>query len=530
MTNHNDLKQRWLVGQIDRRTFLKLSVAAGATAAAATLWLPGMAHAEEPNKGGRLRLGLGGGSTTDSLDPANYTDAFMQHMGFGFRNNLTEVAADGSLAPELAAEWEPSEGGAVWTFKLREGVEFHDGKSLDADDVVASINHHRGEDSKSAAKSILESIQDIKSDGPQLVVVTLAEASADFPFLMSDYHLGIMPAKDGKADVLSGIGTGAYVIQNYDPGVSAFLTRNPSYFKSDRAHFDEVEFIGIADPAARQNAVITGAVDVANRLDLKTVHLLSRAPGVTVIETPGNQHYTFAMITTNAPFDNNDVRLALKYAIDREKLLQAILRGHGVVGNDHPIGPEQPMHADGLEQRQYDPEKAKYHLKQAGMDTLKVNLSAADSAFGGAVDAAVLFQEAAKAAGIDINVVREPNDGYWSNVWMKKPFCAVYWGGRPTADWMFTTAYARGAAWNDTFWDNERFNELLIAGRGELDEAKRTGIYAEMQQICSDDGGTIIPMFANFVDARSEKVATPEAIASNMELDGQRAMERWWFA
>ncbi len=475
-------------------------------------------------------MGLGGGSTTDSLDPATYTDAFMQLLGFGIRNYLTEVAADGTLIPELATEWEPQEDGAVWVFKLREGIEFHNGKTLDAEDVAASINHHRGEDSKSAAKSILDPIKDISADGPGVVVVTLNEPNADFPFLVSDYHIGIIPLQDGQPDANSGIGTGAYVLQSFNPGVSAVLTRNPNYFKDDRGHFDEVEIIGIADPAARQNAVITGSADVVNRLDLKTVHLLGRAPGVHVIETSGNQHYTFPMITTVAPFDNNDVRLALKHGIDREKLVQAILRGHGVVGNDHPIGPNQQFFAEDLEQRSYDPDKAKYHVKQAGLDKLGVDLSAADAAFAGAVDAAVLFQEAAKAAGIEINVVREPNDGYWSNVWMNKPFCACYWGGRPTVDWMFTTAYAEGAAWNDTFWSHERFNELLIAGRGELDQGKRAQIYAQMQQIVRDEGGVVIPMFANFLDARTEAVATPEQIASNLELDGQRAMERWWFA
>ncbi|MEC9472765.1 MAG: peptide ABC transporter substrate-binding protein, partial [Pseudomonadota bacterium] len=124
----------------------------------------------------------------------------------------------------------------------------------------------------------------------------------------------------------------------------------------------------------------------------------------------------------------------------------------------------------------------------------------------------------------------EPNDGYWSDVWMKKPFCAVYWGGRPTEDWMFSVAYASGAPWNDTYWENERFNQLLKTARSELDETKRADMYREMQNLVRTDGGVIIPMFASYVMAHNEKVQHPEKVAANWTLDGFRAVERWWFA
>ena len=112
--------------------------------------------------------------------------------------------------------------------------------------------------------------------------------------------------------------------------------------------------------------------------------------------------------------------------------LKKVFLGHGKVGNDNPIAPGIKYAIDPTPKFTYDPEKAKFHLKKAGLSSLKVDLSAADAAFTGAVDAAVLYQEHAKAAGIDINVVREPNDGYWDNVWLKKPWCASYWNGRPT--------------------------------------------------------------------------------------------------
>src|SRR5690554_7241297 len=222
--------------------------------------------------------------------------------------------------------------------------------------------------------------------------------------------------------------------------------------------------------------------------------------------------------------------MALKYGIDREEMVEKILFGYGVVGNDMPIGKNDPFFNSELEQTTYDPDKAKHYLKQAGLDSLKVDLSAADAAFAGAVDAAVLFQNSAKAAGIDIKVEREPNDGYWSDVWMKKPFSAVYWGGRPVPDMMFSTAFSCDAEWNDGFWCNEDFDALMVKARAELDHDKRREMYFEMQEIISTDGSVLIPIFANYVFAANKKIGMPEKVASNFDMDGERWAERWWLA
>ncbi len=126
-------------------------------------------------------------------------------------------------------------------------------------------------------------------------------------------------------------------------------------------------------------------------------------------------------------------------------------------------------------------------------------------------------------------MVREPNDGYWSKVWIKKEWCAAYWSGRPTEDWMLTSAYAEDASWNDTKWKNPRFNQLLKSARAEGDEKKRHEMYAEMQRLIHDDGGAVIPMFANYMSVTTDKVAQGP-ISSMWVLDGYKASERWWFA
>ena len=507
-----------------RRRFLQTGAAG-----AAALTLP-IRFARAAKRGGVMRMGKAHGQTIDSLDPGTHENGFMVAFTFGYNGYLTEIAQDGSLASQLAERWEASADAATWTFQLRKGATFHDGRDITAEDVVASFNHHRREDSTSAAKPIVAPITDIKADGKHTVIFTLEAGNADFPFVPTDYHLPIMPSKDGKPDWQSGIGAGAYRIRNFDPGVRADLDRYADHWDSGRGHFDAIQMITIVDPAARTNAVITGEVDAIDRVDLKTVHLLKRRKGLTVYSVAGNQHYTFPMRTNIAPFDDNNVRMALKHAINREELVEKILQGFGVAGNDHPIGPGQRFFAKDLEQRAYDPDKAKHYLKQAGLDSLSVDLSVADAAFAGAVDAGVLFAESAKVAGIELNIVREPNDGYWSNVWNKKPFCACYWGGRVVEDQMFSTAYASGAAWNDTAWEHEKFNKLLVEARTELDEAKRREMYTEMQQILRDEGGALIPMFASYVFAASDKLAVPAQMSSDAALDGERWMERWSFA
>jgi peptide/nickel transport system substrate-binding protein len=529
MSSVKNLSRIGAACKVSRRRFLEGSAALGISLAAASR-VSAPARAASPNKGGHAKFGFDSGSTSDSLDPVTFDSVFNQTLGYGtLRNSLTEITNDNKLGPELAESWEASDDAAEWTFKIRRDVEFHNGKALTVDDVVASINYNRGDDTKSPAKSLLENVEEVRADGPDRVIFKLASGNADFPYFLSDYVLCILPSQDGKVDAVSGVGTGPYVLAEFEPGVRAIAERNPNYFKQDRAHFDSVEFLSLKDVTARTNALQTGEVHMMNRCDLKTVHLLERSPEIDVHQVTGLQHYTMPMNTTEAPFDDNNVRLALKYAIDRERLLQTVLRGYGKVGNDQPIAPANEFYAEDLEQRAYDPDKARFHLKQAGLDSLSVRLSAADAAFPGAVDAAVLYRENAAKAGIDIEVVREPNDGYWSNVWMKKPWCMSYWAGRPTASQMFQTAFAADAPWNEAFWRNETFNKLLVEARTTLDPKKRAEMYREMQILVRDDGGVVIPLFASYVGASNTSLAH-DSLGGNYDMDGLKIAERWWFA
>jgi peptide/nickel transport system substrate-binding protein len=515
-----------MMTRISRRGLLRTGAAAGVLAAS------GLPLFAQPKRGGRLRVGLNGANTSDSWDGRTHSDLYMIASAQGaVFDSLTEVAADGSLIGELAIDWEATPDAKTWTFNLRQGVTFHNGKPFGADDVIESLQLHVAEGAKSAAQPIVAAISEMKKTGEHQVQFTLEAGNADFPYLMSDYHLLMYPAGQIEEAIAKGIGTGLYEVTSFEPGVRMTARRVDSHYKGDSAgFFDELEYIAINDSTARMNALMTGQVDAINRIDFKTEALLKANPMIRIQEVTGNQHYTFPMLTKVDPFTDVNIRRALKYGINRQELVDKILLGHGLAGNDTPIGPANQYFHSEMEPLTYDLDKAKFYLKEAGLTELNIDLNVSDAAFNGAVDAAQLYQASAKGAGININVVQEPADGYWSNVWLKKPFCASYFSGRATEDWMFATAYEAGVPWNDTQWDEPRFQELLLLARAELDSNKRREMYHEMQQILRDDGGAIIPMFANYVQALSTKVATGDTVGNLWQMDNARMAERWWMA
>ena len=515
--------------QIGRRDFMRGALATGLGVAAAT-GLADRAVAATPQKGGMLTVGIGHGATTDTLDPGRLEAGFLIPLALGVNGYLTEIDANSAVRPSIAESWEASPDAKVWTFKLRQGVEFHNGKPVTVEDVIASINYHRGEQSESAGAPLVANVTDIRADGSNTVVFELDAGNADFPAALSDYHFPILPSADGEIDWQSGIGCGAYRLDNFDPGVSADLSRFENHWTDAVGHVENWRLLTLLDTNARMTAAVSGDVDIINKVDLKTAALFARKPGINLHSVAGTQHYSFPMLTNTSPFDDNNVRQAIKWGINREELVEKILFGYGSVGNDHPIGSGQRFFNTELEQKVFDPDKSKHFLKQAGLDSLDVRLSASDAAFPGASDAALLIQNSAKECGINVEVSREPNDGYWSDIWKKAPWCASYWAGRPVEDLMFSLAFKSGVSWNESFWSNERFDNLLVEARAELDETKRREMYFEMQDIVANKGGVAIPMFASYVFATSDAVGTPETFASNQDLDGANFMERWWKA
>ncbi len=510
-------------GLMSRRDFLGRAAALGLTAAAANSFLAQAVRAEGPKKGGTIKMGLQGGATTDSLDPALAANQVSLMVNRLWGESLVELSDDGGIVGKVAESFEGSDDATTWTFKIRKGITFSNGKTVTAEDCAASLMRHSGEDTKSGALGIMRTIKSVTAEG-DTVVIGLDSPSADLPYLMADYHLIIQPG-GGVDDPAAGIGTGPYVLKEVDMGVRFVAEKNPNYW-GDLGNAETLELIVINDNTARVAALQSGQVDLIDRVPPRTAGLVGRAPNINVHQTSGPGHYVFIMHCNTAPFDNNDVRLALKYGINRQEMVDKILFGYGSVGNDTPINSSYPFYTE-LEQREFDPDKAKFHMDKAGHDGA-ILLRTSENSFPGAPDASALFQQSMSTAGLELDIKREPNDGYWSEVWNAQPFCTSYWGGRPTQDQMFTTAYLSTADWNDTRFNNEQFDQLLVTARGELDAGKRTQMYADMGKILHDDGGLICPMFNDFLDASSDRIAGWVEGTAGYALMNSYAPHRMW--
>ena len=512
---------------LDRRRFMKAAMATGMTAAAASaLWTRTTRAA--PAQGGHVTIGTDGGASVDTLDPikAIGTDHVTMAALCCF-DSLTELAADGTPMGSLAESWETSADGRTWTFRLRE-AEFHNGKTVTADDVVWSLNRHLSDDNTYAeGKQIVGSLEELKSDGPDTVVMVQKEVNFDLPVHLSAFGLLIGP--EGTADWEQGVGSGPYVLEEFVPGVRFAGSKYANFYRDDQGFFGSVELLNIEDASSRASALLSGSADVISQPDARTAGLLGNTDGVSLLEAPGTQHYTTAMRTDVDPFTDNHIRLAVKYGIKRQEIVDKVFGGFGYVGNDHPIGRNQQFFNTDLPQREYDPDMAAWHLKQAGLDRIALELKASDGAFGGSVDMGVLMAESMAPAGIDVTVDRVPGDGYWSEVWLVAPWCCVYWNGRPTIDWMLTSSYISTSSWNDTYFSNERFDSLLVAARSEPDQALRRDMYFELQEILNVEGGTTVVAFASSLIGASDTLGHGE-VSGNRRMDDGRLARRWWFA
>jgi peptide/nickel transport system substrate-binding protein len=214
--------------------------------------------------------------------------------------------------------------------------------------------------------------------------------------------------------------------------------------------------------------------------------------------------------------------------MNREEILDKILGGFGTIGNDVPINSTYPFYSE-IEQRPFDLAKAAEHYKASGHDGRPIELFVAETVFPGAVDTALLWQASCQQAGIPLTVRKVPDDGYWADIAGVKSFHADNYLGRPVQDQQYTVFFQTGAEWNLTHFNNPEFDALLIQARGELDGAKRKELYAKMARILWEEGGLFVPVFADFINAHTDKIAGWFDNPVD-ELMGGLAPARTWFA
>jgi peptide/nickel transport system substrate-binding protein len=515
-----------LRGSATRREVMGWLMASGMTATVAGTIIGGASNAlaQTPKKGGQLRVAGFSSSTKDTLDPAKGSFSTDYARGFMFYNALARLDESLTAQPELAESWDANANATEWVFRLRKEVTFHDGKKLNSEDVVYSILRHKDPKVASAAKTLADAVQEVKADGPNLVRVKLAGSNPDLPVLLGTYNFLII--KNGTADFSTAVGTGPYSVKEFKPGVRSVALRNPNYWKSDKPHVEEIEFFGIQDDAARLNALLAGDVHLMGQLDPTAIPRLESTPGYALFETKSGQFSELVMMEDRAPSNNADLCAAFKYLFDRPRLVKTLLRGRGVVANDQPIDPTNPFYCADIAQRVQDFDKAKFHLKKAGMENATIPIYASNAAVR-SIEMAVLLQQAAQQVGLKIEIQRQPADAYWSNTWMKRAFHFAVWNPRPTADIILTLAFKSDAEWNESRWKSPEFDDLLLKARSELNDEKRKNMYCRMQQLIRDDAGRAIVCFISFLDGYSSKLKGLRAIPLGNFGGGQFAEDVW---
>ncbi|ABE42025.1 ABC transporter substrate-binding protein [Polaromonas sp. JS666] len=487
-----------------RRDVLAMLMAGGmqATLAGSLAGIAGAAHAQTPRRGGRIRVAGATAAINDTLDPAKQSNQSDYIRGSMFYNGLTVL--DGSLTPRPAlAEEFTTRDATTWVFKLRKGVVFHDGKPLVPADVVFSLMRHKDPATASKAKALADQIDDVKASGPNEVTIKLKAPNADLPVILGTFHFHIV--KDGTTDFNAGIGTGPYKVKEFKPGVRSIAVRNEAYWKPGRPYLDEIEYVGIGDEGARVNALLSGDLDLVGSVNPRSVQRVRDSAGHAIFETQSGGYTDLVMRRDGGPGSNPDFVMAMKYMFDREQMKRSIALGHAVVANDQPIDPTNRFYFAGLPQRAFDLDKAKFHLQKANLGSAPIPVVASPAALY-SVEMALVMQQTAQKLGLNLDVKRMPADGYWSNHWMKSPVGFGNVNPRPSADTLFTQFFKSDAAWNESGWKSEKFDQLLVAARAETDDTKRRKMYADMQVLVHEQGGIGIPLFLASIDGHSKKL------------------------
>ncbi|WP_172544976.1 ABC transporter substrate-binding protein [Mycolicibacterium tokaiense] len=533
MSDKQDFAVPRLVGAaVSRRGFLRVGGAivtatagAGLLAACAGGTDPGGQPASgSPVRGGTMRFGCKGGASTDTLDAHNYLTGVDGPRLSALYDPLVRMDESGQPKMALAESMEPNADGTEWTVRLREGVQFHDGKILDADDVLFSFR--RILENNFPGVTLLGPLNPAASTAvdPRTVVLKFDKPYAILPQALScHWFLYIVPV---GYDPAKPIGTGPFTLVSFTPGSQSEMKRFANYWDSPKPYLDELVILDISDETSQLNALLSGQVNAINLLSASSLAALQGTSTAKLIASEKTGGYIpFTVRVDQAPYRDVRVRTALKLVVDRPAMLTGVFAGRGEVGNDI-FGRYDPAYDPSLmPQRQQDLEQARSLLKAAGHEDLAIELIPFPEG-AGALQAAELFATQASGAGIRVQVTPQPATQYYANSYATTPFSQDYWGYYPYLLAASQSTLA-GAPFNTTHFDMPEYAQLFNQATSTLDDALRTEIQRDMMKIDYDQGGLVIPSFFPVVDAVASNVQGVEPTVTAFPLRTYQFQDFW---
>ncbi|MFF5159084.1 ABC transporter substrate-binding protein [Streptomyces sp. NPDC000348] len=476
-----------------------------------------------PKKGGRLRAAFAGGGASETLDPhlANlFADVARAKALF---DKLADYGADLSAQPRLAEKWEADKSLDRWRVTLREAT-FHDGRPVTAEDVLYS--YRRIADPKQAfrAKASLEPIDldASRATGERAIEFVLKRPTAEFPNILAAFGAYIVPENATGFDEQP-VGSGPFRFVSFTPGRSAVFRRYDDYWEG-APHLDEIEFVVANEESARVNALLGGQVEYAHELNPATARAHEDQGRIEIVRLRGSAMQAFCMKTDRPPFDDERVRQAFFLIADRRELVDGALSGAGEVGNDL-FGKGYEYYADGLPQREQDLDRARALLKQAGAEDLKVTLDTSAVA-AGFTEAASIFRDQAKKAGVTVEVRMGSKDSYWSDILDNGALCCYRSGAMPI-EAHISQRLLTDSTTNATKWRHKDFDALYQQAQSTRDKTERAAVYERMQRRLYAEGGFLIWGFADWIIGTARTVKGVDTKAPANTLDWARFDTVW---
>ena len=423
-------------------------------------------------------------------------------------SRLVRPGLDGKPAPDLALSWSSNANATEWTFKLREGVKFHSGKPFTSADAAYSLRRVQDPKLDSPARSSISMVKSIETPDAKTLKLILAAPYADMPLVLTDYRLMVIPEGAGETIKATGTGTGPFKLEKFDAQGTTVLVANKDYYDGPPG-VARMEIIGIPDGQARFQALMGKQIDMLQGISRQQRQLLERSSGFTVQEIPTGNWRGIVFRTDMKPWDDPRVRRAVRLAVDRKAMMELAAGGAGVVGCDTPVGPKDQYRS--TKTCAQDIAKAKALLAEAGYPNgidLELPVATLQAEWPAMAEA---FQQQVAPAGFRVKIAQVPTDGYFNEIWMKRPVSMTRWNDRP-ADAILNEAYRGGAKWNEAFFKDAKFDTLLDAARSELNFDKRRAKYLEAQDYLWENGGTLVGFHALIQVGHTARVKNLDAV------------------